>query len=346
MKHYKPNFSDPRVHSRAIQALDWVNQYASRNNNTWFSSREIDRQMGNQSRPLGRWLKFKLLICSVSYYDAFSGQCKQYRLNPEGYQEVCGAVGHEPRFKITAELEQQFVSGDFEYESKSDRLFASAQFIPKPERRAILENHGYLHHYDVEAAAPTLLLQQALKLSPQSKDLFPSLRRMIGDRSLIRNQIAQEADCDPSEIKFLINCLLQGAVLTTSRFSSIPQRFSFDLIKRLQVNTTLCEIRNEIRYLWSILREDMPVRYLTDRNGRTRRRALSGRDKSGYYRALEDQVGRVVRKHLKKNSLRYLWIHDGWSCDHVIDDQELIGEVMRSTGFRVKLDKETFDTSY
>jgi hypothetical protein len=97
-------------------------------------------------------------------------------------------------------------------------------------------------------------------------------------------------------------------------------------------------LRDDIRELWSTLKASFPVRYATNRRGNEYRVRLTGRDKSGLYRQLEDQVGRVIRRYLKKHSVRCLWIHDGWCSDKVLDTSELCAEVRRQTGFVIELD--------
>lgn len=358
MKKYQPNFTDPRIKRALVKALDWSNEYLSVNNEHWLSTREIDRYLTCNNRPLGRWLRSKLLICVNATYDSSAGRCKTYKLNLEGYTEVCDAIGHTPKFKLSQQLQHQLDTGEFEYKDQSNRSFNPIQYIPKQTRRTVLDNYGYRWHYDIEAAAPTLLVQAALRVQQQKiinatvngqkKPKEYTLANLISyteNRSAIRSEIAKQCHCSTSDVKLVINSLLQGAVLSKSTYCSIFRELNhnYDLITRLQHNQLLQGIRDDIRDLWMILRDELPVRYLTDVNGRQRRRALSGRDKSGYYRQLEEQVGKVIRDHLKRNNNRHLWIHDGWSCEMMLDEVQLVEEVRRQTGFVIKLDRELFD---
>jgi hypothetical protein len=170
-----------------------------------------------------------------------------------------------------------------------------------------------------------------------------ALEYYINNRSQVRQQIASECQTNDKIIKEVITLALQGAVLASNKHSSIFRKISYDyaLMTRLQSSESLREILKDISGIWKILRELLPVRYLTDKNGLQRRRALTGQDKSGLYRSLEKQVGDVIRRSLR--GIRCLWIHDGWSCDKVCDEVELISEVRRQTGFVIKLDREQFD---
>lgn len=352
---YTPKFTDPRVRRAGIKAITWVNNYLSVNNAHWLSSREIDKHLTDNSRPLGRWLRSKLLICVNSYFDPLKAICKTYKLNLNGYQELCQLLDYEPKFTPSAVIQKQVETGEFEYTEIKDRLFTPAQFIPKQKRNAYLYNHGYIYHYDIEAAAATLLVQRAYQVQQRRQFNDSSYKPLtlahldayINDRATIRKEIAQACGCSVDQIKTTINSLLNGGKLSSwsnnKTFEDLNR--DFDLLKRLQHNPRLLLIRNDIKSLWSILRDELPVRYMTLANGSQRRKSLSGGDKSGYYRFLENQVGDVIRRYLKKNKNKHLWIHDGWCCQRIVDDTELISEVRRQTGFVIKLSREIFDNT-
>jgi hypothetical protein len=348
MNKYQPNLADPRVMRKVQHSLEWVNTYLSANNDSWLSTREIQRQLGSQSRPLGKWLKTKLLICSNNYYNPLNHVCKTYKLNLTGYLDLCHQTGHQPKFKLSQQIEQQLVSGEFEYTTKSNRDFNPVQFMPKERRRNVLENYGYRFHYDIEAAAATLLLQQARQCQQTELSTprpLTSLEHYIQNRAEVRQQIANECHTDSKTVKLVINAVLQGAHLSRNGYSVILKdlNWNYDLVLRLQNSQTLKDIRGDIREMWQILKTQIPQRYVTDKNGKVRKQPLSGRDKSGFYRILEEQVAGVIRGHLKRNKIRHLWIHDGWSCEKIVDDLELVSEVRRQTGFVIKLDREVFD---
>lgn len=349
---YTPNFSDPRIIRACTKAVNWCNQYLSANNSQWLSTREINKHLTDSSRPLGKYLRYKLLICTNSYYDPSKFKCKEYKLNLDGYNEICTVINHRPKFQVSQELQQQLESGEFEYTTKSNRDFNPIQYIPKTTRRSILENNGYRYHYDIEAAAPTLLLQSAQRhqhqkyINGEIRNLceFSALNEYINNRSKVRDLIANEASTTASVVKSVINAILQGGKLSRSSHSTILRdlQWDYDLVIRLQNSKTLTEIRNDIKSLWDVLRDLFPVRYQTDSLGRSRRVSLRGTDKSGYYRSLEEQVGVVIKRYLRRDKNRHLWIHDGWSCEMIVDTARLISEVRQQTGFVIKLEQEIF----
>jgi hypothetical protein len=336
---YQPNFNDSRIKDTATRALNFVELYTKSNRVDWISYKELFKHFGNTNRPLGRWLKETLLVTRDPAWNSAQGQCKKYSANPQGIQlvkEKLGLVDFTP--SISKELEQQIITGDFLYEEKSDRLYNPVQYIPKRHRNKILANHGYRYHYDIEAAAPTMLLQRAQKLNPTLA--LPNLEYYSKNRSEIRNKIARECEITATDVKQVISSILQGGVLSTWKENKTFMELNYnrDAIIRLNNNPTVIGLKDDIREMWKNLRGEFPVRYLTDKNGKKRKSKITPKEKSGYYRHLEKEVGDVIRKMLKKHKVTYLWIHDGWCCDKVIDPALLVSQVRRLTGLVVELD--------
>jgi hypothetical protein len=229
-------------------------------------------------------------------------------------------------------------SGEFDYKEKSNRLFTSAQFIPRKIRDSVLNNQGYRYHYDIEAAAPRMLLQRAQYINPDIS--LPHLEDYIENRSLRRREIAQSCRISKDQVKTVINAVLQGSHISKYKDSKLFMALNqdYDAITRLQNDTITQNIVNDIKSLWKTLKSEFPERTMTDVRGITRRLRITSKQKSSYYRELEDQVGKIIRKLLKKDSVRYLWIHDGWRCDKAIDPGMIESEVRRKTGLVIKLE--------
>jgi hypothetical protein len=342
-KIYQPNFNDPRIRETAIRCLTFVELYV-RSNVKWIARNEMYKHFGDTSKPLGRFLKNLVLITVDDHYNYQTGKCKRYRTNPTGVdqlKQLLGIVNFEP--KINAELEQQIESGDFEYETKSNRSFNAVQFVPREIRGSLLANHGYRHNYDIVAAAPRLLLQRAKQIDPDFT--APALEQYIQNRNQVRDQIAAHCAISATDVKTVINAMLHGAYISKNSYSQILQQLNYNYaaIDRLQQDPEITQLRTDIRELWKTLRVLFPERFMTNCRGHSVRVRLSGRDKSHLYRQLEDQVGQVIRRYLKRNCVRCLWIHDGWCSDKAIDTAELCAEVRRQTGFVIELDWAVYE---
>lgn len=336
---YTPNFNDPRIRNRCQQAIAFVERYVVPHQECSIARTQLYRYLGNTSRPLGNYLLAQLLEVTDPYYNFETGRTKRYRINRQGLTEIRQAIGQSTAaVAITAELEQQLNSGSIEYQEKSDRLYNTLQYIPRQQRNQLLNDHGYRYHYDIQAAAPCLLLQRAQNKKPLLQ--LPNLSRYIANRSLIREIIAQECLISQEQVKTAINAVLQGGILTTYNQSQLFRAldYSYPAVAALRSCQEFVAIRDDIRLMWQALRDQFPTRTTTTRSGLTKRVRVSAREKSQMYRELENQVGRAIRRLLKKKSVRALWIHDGWVCDEIVDPDEIVREVRKQTGYWIQLD--------
>lgn len=343
MNTYEPNFNDPRILARSLKVLNFVELYLRNNQTTWIASKEFYRHFGNTSRPLGQYLKNLVLDTSDPYFNSATGICKKYLLNPAGVQQL-KRLARQENFVPTVgdNLVSQIVSGKFEYEVKSDRMWNPIQQLTRQARGSVLANHGYRFNYDIEAAAPTLLLQRAQQRDPDLS--LPALEHYIQHRSQVRDQIAQECGVTPDQAKLVLNAVLQGAVLSVWRQSKLFQSLdcNYTAVRAIQQCKTFCEIRDDIRTMWASLKSDFPVKYTTFSTGRQKRARLTGRDKSSYYRALELQVGKIIQRELRKQNIKFLWLHDGWSCNQLCDPNQVTAQVRRKTGFVIRIDYDLY----
>ena len=340
---YTPNFQDPRILSRCTRVLNFVELYITNNKTSWIASKEFYKHFGNTSRPLGKYLKDTILDTTDNWFNQATGECKKYRLNIQGLNWIKQQSGLEQFVPVLdADLDQQLITGEFEYCAKSDRLYNPIQNIPRRIRQPLLANRGYRYNYDIEAAAPTVLLQRAQQIDNTAQ--FTALENYVLNRSVVRQQLAKSCEVSQDKIKFVINAVLQGAVISCYEHGKIFHELDcdYDAVKRLQHNDQMQAIKQDIKNLWAILKRDFPERFVTNKNGQVRRARLTGKDKSGYYRAIESQVGKAIQKSLRKQRIKFLWIHDGWSCNSIIDPRQLETQVRRATGYTIKIDYEVF----
>lgn len=340
---YTPNFTDARVKRRVISAIKNVEFHLKPNQVYSLSQSLRQKWFGMISNPLSQWLDQTLLETASSYFNMSSGQCKKYRLRKSAIPHLKQQLGIETAFEPTTDLLDKIESGNFDYVEKSDRWYADAQFIPSKIRGDLLANAGYRYKYDIKAAAPTVLLQRAKQVDPDFQ--APAMTAYILDRTTIRQQIAQEATVTVEQVKTVLNSLLQGSVLSTWGNNKLYCMLNqdYDVVQRLKQSPTLTALRADIKGIWQCLRSEFPDEYIQDKNGKQRRRKLSGKTKSAYYRKFEKEIAKVIQRSLRKQNSRFLWIHDGWQSDQMTDTSELQAQVRRKTGFVVDIDWEIYE---
>lgn len=340
---YQPRLTDPRVRRRVVEAIRQVDHFL-KPNQVHSLSQSLRRQwFGTTSNPLSQWLDQTLLETVDPHFNMNTGLCKKYRLRASALNNLKQQLGIETTYQLAPQLLDTIQTGDFDYVEKSDRWYSEAQFIPSKIRGDLLANAGYRYKYDIKAAAPTVLLQRAQQVNHNFQ--APALTAYIQDRTAIRNRIAQEATVTVEQVKTVLNALLQGSFLSTwgnNKLYCVLNQ-DYDVVQRLKSSATLTAIRSDIRNLWQCLRDEFPVEYTTDKNSRQRRRKLSGRTKSAYYRKFERQIATVIQRSLRKQHSRFLWIHDGWQSDQMTDIVDLQSQVRRKTGFLIDIDWEIYE---
>ena len=101
---YTPNYNDPRVKNRIIQAIAFVEQYVSKTKPNWLSTRAIDKHFGQGQLDISKFLRQKLLIIVDNHFNFETGKCKTYIQNPDGVNELRQALGG---VKITQKITPQ-----------------------------------------------------------------------------------------------------------------------------------------------------------------------------------------------------------------------------------------------
>ena len=331
---YQPNFNDPRVHKRIVQAIAWATTNLT-NEPRSKSQREIADQLGRSDTSIGLYLRNQLLICVDHYYNPETHVCKKYILNQDGLKELRQASSTN-KIELKPELQQQLDSGEFEYQDTSDRLFNPIQYIPRRIRQDILTSNNYRHNYDIECAAPTLLYQYAQRSGNLNKNLT-YIEHYIANRAQVRNELSIKYNIPLKVIKETINALFQGAYLSHRANTSILTLLGnqHNLINQLKSDPYLTELRQDISAMWRSISREM-------REGLNKKR-LSARDKAAKYRELERLVMDVIKRELRRTKNKFLLLHDGWSCRDVVDITYLLSCVRSSTGYVIKLDWEIWE---
>lgn len=266
-----------------------------------------------------------------------------------------------------AELE----SGDFTYKTytNSPRLGHRFQNKSKEDRNKILVPYGYKWDYDIEAAAPSLLLQYALRVGPElSEDLyvpkyFPALYRLINEKQTVREELQEFlviADTPATEdkkeikgtkkVKQLLHGILMGGTVSISTKDHPNKIAPFldnnkDRIELCNRCPFIIQLKEELRYLWSQIEEHEGKTYSNfTKDGTKRDKPLkvkfTSKRKMASYLLLEAKVRNIFIDYLKEKNIKFYQIHDGYQCDTQVDLDELEQLTLRSTGYRVRFSEE------
>ena len=342
---YTPNFDDPRIQRRIERALEFC-QLISASKPNWLSTRAIARHFSDTSKPLGRYLKHLLLKEVDSHYSMQAGVCKKYLLQQSNVELLAKKIGLRTATlttKLVKKYEQELISGNFQYNKTSNRQYHPIQNLPKSIKKTAMLEYGYNYNYDIVCCAPTLITQYARKLG--LKQPTPHIDLYISNRTQIREQIAQQYSMPVKSVKVAITALFQGAFLSYNRDTRIYQELDGDVrsIQCLKGDTFTTELRKEIKTVWDQIKLSMP-RQFSDRKKKNseefKLKRISGREKAGLYRELEEEIMKQIEKYLKRENYTFLLEHDGWRSREMIDPIEVRDLVRTKTGYLIDIDWE------
>jgi hypothetical protein len=341
---YKPNFNNPRVIDRCKRALGFACGVMSETKSHSWSTRYIDEYFGSQRNDLSKYLRKTLLIVTDEFYryNSENNKCKEYRLNVEGVRSLrenlkLNNIQLYPSVVKVAQDDhlEELITGNFTYKDKSSRLWHPLQRYRRQYRTQVLSDSGYTHDYDIECCAPTLIHQYAQRLG-MDEYLF-ALRRYLADRTSIREELALGLELEPAAVKEIINALFAGARIANHKDSDIYTILNGDLarIEYLRQHEFLTELRRDIKTCWATISLHMSRRRNTSTN---RLIPITSKQKWNVYFELERIIINSVRTYLDLKSIRYFLIHDGWTCDKEIDQNELENYVRDQTGYEIKFE--------
>jgi hypothetical protein len=375
---YQPNFNHLRVRSRINLALAFIERtFKLKHSELYISKHQIDHKdnLGSSSNPLSQYLREVLLICTDNSYRFNSEQnkSKRYRANHLGVQYLreqlkeTTAISwwhYRDLYKANAqythsnvvlldeyqqeqadsafdEYQEEIDSGQFVMKAKGYREYHRLQTIPRDIRTKKFAQAGYCHDYDIEAAAPTLLLQRARLMGHTTAT--PAIDAFLNNKVEIRQYLADTAHIEYSQAKQTITALFQGGILSTHSTNKIFTtilHFNGSAISALQQCEYVELLKKEISDIWRTLSRDIERQTIVDRNGNTRKKRITGKQKAAIYGETEQEIIKSVKRYIKKKekSIRVMFEHDGWRCDRIIDRDDLISHVRRTTGYLIKID--------
>lgn len=359
---YEPNYNDPRVRKRIKKALGFVGSCFKETAPRAWSSRYIDKQLGNQKENLSKYLRSNLLICVNDRYNKDTGVCKKYIKNKTGYNLIRSSLNNITQYYSVSEVgaitdwikdehKNELTTLDFKYEDKSNRLWHPLQRVRKEYKKIVFSEVGLKYQYDIQCCAPTLIHQYSQKIplilqdskyiqGPMDLYLF-ALRSYLSDRKSIRKQIATEAEISEDKVKVIINALLAGAHLSNNKKSDIYNLLDGDIaqIEYLKQHPYLIELRNDIKTCWDYIKPTLYRRSITNKNNKKQVLPISSKQKANTYFELERLVLEEVVAFIKQTGdIQYFLEHDGWVCSKKLDEELLIKWIKDKTGYDIQLD--------
>ena len=359
MANYIPNFEDKRVSARCKVALGFVLGVLSTDKGKPWSTRYIDKHLGQQQTALGKYLRNTLLICDNEHWAMNSGKCKVWRSNAEGIYYLKNQIGINTTTQtpttLTTNYEQQIYddrlvanmiereygnqlrSGEFDYRDSAHRLWNNLQNVKSVYRKPILSEYGYSHNYDIEACAPNIIEQLSRRYG---NDLYmPALDDYIVNKTQFRETIKVDFELDDKTTKVLLNSLFCGANIgfNPQYATSIMLNNDTAKIALAKEHPTIIQLREDIKLCWChIVNSGLEIsrRRNIESNRLVR---VSSRDRWSCYFKYEREVISSISRYLRELNIKCFLEHDGFSSDKAINVVELCARVKLDTAFDLNM---------
>lgn len=327
---YEPNFSNKRVIDRISMVLDWADMHLSATSANQIHSTKLSKVFGTQTNPLSNYLRSNLLQQSGLY--TVGKISMSYTLSQDGYDKLAAKIGRSgkhiqcARASTVEELYPELITLNFSYTDKSDRLWHPLQNMKSSMKSEFWTN--YLpFNYDVDASAPTILLQLAEKHG-LNKMMSGPIQSYLDNKDAFREHVAKVAGCTTKVAKRIINSLFNGARLSANGFCSAFSLLDFrvDAMKALQSDFDVTSLRAAIKQMWKRIGTHYDCK--------------TSKDKWNVYFKHERKVLDAVKFFLDEKKVQYFTEHDGFRAGEEVDVNELSDYVFSRTSIRVNFSAE------
>lgn len=329
---FTPNIKNGRVLNVILRSVDWCEKVLSPNWPIAVHSSTLNQVFGSGNHPLSKWLRSNLLLQSGMY--EVGKKSFEYTLNKSGLEKVKSLIDtaqthimFSPILSNEEKYEKEVLSGEFSYSTKSDRYWHPLQNLKRETKHDFWTKAGYSHDYDIEACAPTILLQLATKYNLHPLASAP-IRAYLDNKDAFRQRIAALVDIPVQDAKRLINSLFNGARLAANPFCAAFRLLgSKDKMQLLQDDREVRALRVAVKSMWSAIARK------TDED------VSSSRGKWALYFKWERRVLDAIKLELDEMDVQYFTEHDGFRTTEEVDVARLEKAIFYATRLEMKIEK-------
>ena len=336
-KEYTLELSDPRVYKRAKRAYGFTRACITTSilgretSKTW-----IDKHFGDTSKPLGRHLKELLLIQTDPFYNPRDHKSKKWRQNDRGMSmlreqlKVAQNAGEETTEAFDKGLVGEVIeenygddlrSGNITYKDSSHRLFHGFQNTKREFKEELFTTYGYYHHYDIQCAAPTIILQQAQLCG--MTDPVLTLSDYIDNKSTIRQAFANELNLPLNVIKTVFTAITNGANLSINKsvYHLIDDHKTF---LEFRSDRFVKEYIRDLKLCWTWINPNKEPKQWSNTYFRIERMCLD-----------------IAKAYCKLNKIKVYLEHDGFSTSEPVNVSLIKRMIKRDTKLDLSFSYQT-----
>jgi hypothetical protein len=327
---YRPNYNDPRVRRRVEAVLDWASSLLVDKRPRPVASSTLTKLFGNQtSNQLSTFLRANLLQPVDSH--AVGMRATTYTIRRAGYDKLCAALNLSPMDeesiakKVYGGIADGTTTITYSEGRPGQRRYHPVQNLRRQLRAKVFA--GW-YDYDVEACAPTLVLQYVSRVSSKA---FPTLRRLVEDKAALRSHVQTLTGRPMGDVKKVVNGLFFGAKLMASDRTSVFKALGADktALKAVKGDVVVQDLVTEAKAMWDLA--------LQVDGGLLGGQGTEGERRMAIYQSLERSVIDCMETVMVKAGIKYVLMHDGFMANRRIQVEDLTKAALAGTGFKVRL---------
>lgn len=326
---YQPRYTDPRVQKKVEAVLRWckLHLHSTRPHNVHHN--ELIAIFGPSGNSLSAFLRANLLQKVGKYVVGESSY--GYLLNEAGYKKVeLQAHTANGEYKSPADLpkfHKDLETLEFNYTLKSDRYWHPLQNIRREQKDAFWVEQGLPFDYDIEACAPTVLIQLATRFGLLAYFAKP-ITDYLANKDEFRAHVAKVADCSIPTAKRIINSLFNGARLSRNYRCSAFKALdcNYDAMTRLQEDPQVKALRHAVKLMWQRIQAN------------TQLDLKKSSAKWSVYFKFERAFIQIIQLECVKQGAKVFTEHDGFRTSKKIDKETILEVIKKKTNFVLKID--------
>ncbi|MES2973288.1 MAG: hypothetical protein V4757_06750 [Pseudomonadota bacterium] len=321
---YEPDWTHQKVIDRTAKVLKWCDLFLRTDKGTPHHSTRISEVFGQPHSQLSSYLRANLMIRTGKY--EVGKKSLSYLLNQGGFDKITSKIDARVLQDTPAPLKEEhkveLAQLAFKYSEKADRYWHPLQNMRRAEKQAFWSQAGLPFNYDIEACAPTILLNMAKQHGLFDLVTAP-IREYIDDKTKLRRHVASLVGISLHDSKRLINSLFNGARLVANSNVAAFQivGYSKEKMALLQADHEVSRLRTAAKLMWRKIQRHSHEDLST------------GKGKWGLYFRKEREVLDVIVQYLMETNNRHFTEHDGFRTEREVDLSELTMRIQVETGF-------------
>jgi hypothetical protein len=224
-------------------------------------------------------------------------------------------------------------------EAKSNRYYHPIQKKSAEFKRYLFSKIGMKHHYDIEQAMLTIIVQQAKNNGMQEGCTL--LENMMLDKQGTRKMIADSIQMPLDKTKTILNSLLNTTHPTYTNQGLFKSKLNITMEHFVDIfaNPLIQQLQDEIDACWSYINPTIALTLAGDfpLTKYNRKSKDQSKIRAAYYFKMERLVVDLVKQQVEYTDNKWFREHDGWYTKNQMDIDKLLDVIAEQLRLHISI---------